>query len=122
MSGKKKVRYNKDGSIDKRSFNGGHKSAGRKTKAETMGLEKALVDAIPFEEVLALVAESAREGNWNAQKELLDRYAGKVADKSIIKSENVNHNKYTHVDLKELLDGSYKPSSDSGDISGSASE
>lgn len=39
---KKEVKLNKDGTLDKRKNNGGHKTAGRKSKAEELGLKTRL--------------------------------------------------------------------------------
>lgn len=96
-------RLKKDGTVDKRSFNRGKKGSGRKSKAEEMGLKDVLTTNMPFEELISLIAESARKGNWPAQKELLDRYVGKEA-KSLIVDQSVEHK---GVDVEKILLNAY---------------
>ena len=89
MSGKK---TNKDGTIDKRRFNGGNKTAGRKTKAEEMGLEARLnkvfeaftegyTDVDGADVVLVklrdIAMDTSHAKHFDALKWFTDRYFGK---------------------------------------------
>lgn len=108
------MKLKKDGTPDKRAYNGGSKNAGRKTKAEEMGLKSVLEKNMPFDELIQLIAEAARDGNWPAQKELLDRYVGKEA--KVINQTT----KHTGIDIAEILLNAY--GNDKSDIQDTTDE
>ena len=130
MSGKK---TNKDGSIDKRRFNGGNKSAGRKTKAEEMGLEARLnkvfeaftegyTDVDGADVVLVklrdIAMDTSHAKHFDALKWFTDRYFGKEPKALIVDSE-VTHK---GLDVTEILKNAYGVSNDKRDIPSSTNE
>lgn len=128
------MRLKKDGTPDKRANNGGNKNAGRKTKAEEMGLEKRLnrvfqeltddrddVDGadVVLVKLRDIALDPGHSKHFEALKWFTDRYFGKEP-KALIVDQEVNHNG-VGVDVAAILKGAYG-NKDKSSISGSTDE
>lgn len=73
---KNKIRYKKDGTVDKRYSNGGHKTGGRKTKGEIQSLVEKLSPMEPL--ALKKIKEAMDNGDAWAIKLFMEYLHGKA--------------------------------------------
>ena len=78
--------------MDGRANNGGHKTAGRKPKADEQKLIEQLDRHIDSEKVFGILQGLIDEGNIKAIQIYLDRRYGKPKESVTVNSENFNIN------------------------------